>query len=78
MSLAQNAYIESFNGKLGAERLNERWFRTLQLAQKIIVAWRREYNEQRPHSSLNYLTPAEFSVSQRQQSINFLEHQANE
>ena len=74
----QNAYIESFNGKLRDECLNEHWFRSLHQARKIIAAWRRDYNEQRPHSSLNYLTPAEFAVSQRQHNIDFLEHQANE
>lgn len=74
----QNAYIESFNGKLRDECLNEHWFRNLSHARKIIPAWRRDYNEQRPHSSLDYLTPAEFAVIQRQQSIDFLEYQANE
>ena len=74
----QNAYIESFNGKLRDECLNEHWFRNLHQAQNIISAWRRDYNEQRPHSSLDYLTPAEFAVNQRQQSIDFLEHQVNE
>ena len=66
------------NGKLRDECLNEHWFRNLHQAQKIISAWRRDYNEQRPHSSLDYLTPAEFAVNQRQQSIDFLEHQVNE
>ena len=74
----QNAYIESFNGKLRDECLNEHWFRNLHQAQKIISAWRRDYNQQRPHSSLDYLTPAEFAVNQRQQSIDCLEHQVNE
>ena len=74
----QNAYIESFNGKLRDECLNEHWFRNLAHAKKVIAAWRQDYNEQRPHSSLNYLTPAEFAVNQRQHSIDFLEYQANE
>ena len=74
----QNADIESFNGKLRDECLNEHWFRNLAHAKKVIAAWRRDYNEQRPHSSLNYLTPAEFAVNQRQHSIDFLEYQANE
>jgi putative transposase len=74
----QNAYIESFNGKLRDECLNEHWFRSLRHAQKIIAAWRRDYNEQRPHSSLGYKTPAQFAVSQRQHSMNFLGHQVNE
>ena len=74
----QNAYIESFNGKLRDECLNEHWFRTLHQARTLITAWRRDYNEQRPHSSLNYLSPAQFAVGQRQHSMNFLEHQVNE
>jgi len=57
----QNAYIESFNGKFRDECLNEHWFATLAEARALIGAWRRDYNEQRPHSSLGYLTPAEFA-----------------
>ena len=74
----QNAFIESFNGKLRDECLNEHWFRSLRHAQQIIAAWRRDYNEQRPHSSLGYQTPAQFADSQRQHGIDFLEHQVNE
>jgi len=74
----QNAYIESFNGKFRDECLNEHWFRNLHHAKKLIAAWRRDYNEQRPHSSIGYLTPAEFAVNQRQHTIDFLGHQANE
>ena len=58
--------------------LNEYWFRNLHQAQKIIADWRTDYNEQRLHSSLDYLTPAEFAVNQRQHTIDFLEHQVNE
>jgi len=57
----QNAYVESFNGKLREECLRIHWFQNLFEARRIIRAWRREYNEERPHSSLNYLTPAEFA-----------------
>jgi putative transposase len=74
----QNAYIESFNGKLRDECLNEHWFRDLHDARTIISAWRRDYNEQRPHSALGYLAPAQFAASQRQHAIDFLEHQAGE
>lgn len=74
----QNAYIESFNGKLRDECLNEHWFRTLHQARTLIAAWRRDYNEQRPHSSLGYLSPAQFAMGQRQHSLDFLEHQVNE
>ena len=56
----QNAFIESFNGKFRDECLNEHWFVTLQEAQGVIEAWRREYNEERTHSTLGDVTPMEF------------------
>nr|WP_269766405.1 IS3 family transposase [Burkholderia ubonensis] len=61
----QNAYIESFNGKFRDECLNEHWFTTLAHARAPIAAWRQDYNEQRPHSALNYLAPAEFAAKHR-------------
>jgi putative transposase len=57
----QNAYIESFNGKFRDECLNEHWFLSMRHARKIIDAWRQEYNGERPHSSLGYLTPNRFA-----------------
>jgi putative transposase len=75
---AQNAYIESFNGRLRDECLNEHWFRVLQQARDIIAAWRPDYNEQRPHSALCYLTPAKFAADQRQHETESLEHLAGE
>jgi len=57
----QNAYIESFNGRLRDECLNANWFTSLTDARRKIETWRRDYNELRPHSSLNYLPPAEFA-----------------
>lgn len=56
----QNAFIESFNGKFRDECLNEHWFLTLQEAQLVIEAWRREYNEELTHSAIGNLTPMEF------------------
>ncbi len=56
----QNAFIESFNGKFRDECLNEHWFLTLQEAQLVIEAWRREYNEERTHSTIGNVTPQEF------------------
>lgn len=58
----QNGYIESFNGKFRDECLNEHWFTSLAQARAIVAAWRRDYNECRPHSSLDDLTPAEFAA----------------
>jgi len=63
----QNAYIESFNGKFRDECLNEHWFHSLAHARTIIQTWRNDYNEQRPHSMLGYMTPAEAAEQLRQQ-----------
>jgi putative transposase len=57
----QNAYIESFNGRLRDECLNEHWFTSVPHAQAIIEAWRREYNEERPKRGLGGLTPAQYA-----------------
>ena len=57
----QNAYIESFNGRLRDECLNEHWFTSLAHAQEIIEDWRRDFNEQRPKKGLGGLTPAEYA-----------------
>jgi len=61
----QNAYIESFNGKFRDECLNEHWFATLEQARAVIGAWRRDYNEVRPHSAIGNLTPAAFATRLR-------------
>ena len=59
----QNGRVESFNGKLREECLRASWFENLFDARRKIGAWQREYNEQRPHSSLGYQTPAEFATA---------------
>ncbi len=56
----QNAYIESFNGRLRDECLNEHWFLSLADARRTIEEWRIDYNRHRPHSSLGNLSPEEF------------------
>lgn len=56
----QNAFVESFNGKLREECLNEELFYDLSDAQAKIEAWRQDYNEHRPHRSLGQQTPTEF------------------
>ena len=60
----QNAYLEGFNGRLRDECLNASWFVTLQDARRKIEAWRRDYNERQPHSSLGYVPPQEFARAQ--------------
>jgi putative transposase len=57
----QNGRIESFNGKLRDECLRVSWFYNLWDARAKIARWREEYNQERPHSSLGYRTPAEFA-----------------
>jgi len=56
-----NAHVESFNATLRRECLNAHWFESLQDAQARIEAWRREYNESRPHRALQDRTPKEFA-----------------
>ena len=60
----QNARIESFHGRLREECLAVSWFQNLFDARRKIAAWRKEYNEERPHSSLGYKTPNEFAAAQ--------------
>jgi Transposase and inactivated derivatives len=61
----QNAYIESFNGRFRDECLNEHYFHTLAHARAVIAAWRLDYNETRPHSSIGRMPPAEFAALHR-------------
>ena len=61
----QNAYIESFNGKFRDECLNDHYFNTLAHARAVIAAWRRDYNEARPHSAIGRMPPAEFAARYR-------------
>jgi putative transposase len=57
----QNGYVESFNGRFRDECLNVNWFVNLADARRRIEDWRREYNGDRPHSSLAYRTPEEYA-----------------
>ena len=58
----QNGFVESFNGSLRDECLNETLFSSLSQARQQITAWRNDYNSQRPHSSLGNITPNEFAM----------------
>jgi hypothetical protein len=60
----QNARVESFHGRLREECLSVSWFQNLFDARRKIAAWRTEYNEERPHSSLGYKTPKEFAAAE--------------
>jgi putative transposase len=61
----QNGFVESLNGRLRDECLNEHLFRSLPAAQQIIEDWRIDYNHTRPHTSLGGLTPSEFATRSR-------------
>ena len=56
-----NCYVETFNGSLRDECLNVHWFETLDDARAIIEVWRRDYNETRPHMTLNNVAPEEYA-----------------
>lgn len=64
----QNAFIESFNGRLREECLNRCWFTSLPDARRQLERWRIDYNTERPHSSLGYRTPAEFAQGELPQA----------
>src|SRR5262249_48198027 len=59
-----NGFIESFNGRLREECLNQYYFTSLEDAREKLEAWRVESNERRPHSALGYLAPQEVALSQ--------------
>jgi len=64
----QNAFVESFNGRMRDECLNEHVFTTLTEARRIVEAWRIDYNTVRPHGRLGKLPPAVFGATRRSQS----------
>ena len=66
----QNAYVESFNGRLRDECLNEHWFTHLMHVRTVIETWRREYNEDRPKKALGGLTPSAYAKQLASTTIN--------
>lgn len=62
---SQNGCVESFNGRMRDECLNQHWFANIPHARRVIENWRKEYNDARPHSALGYLTPSEFAQQWR-------------
>jgi putative transposase len=67
----QNDFVESFNGRLRDECLNERLFTSYRHARNGIEEWRIDYNVNRPHTSLDGLTPLEFATrSAKDHSVN--------
>lgn len=66
-----NTYVESFNGRLRDECLNEHWFpHPLHAAQTVIETWRREYNEEQPKKALGGLTPSAYAKQLASTTIN--------
>jgi putative transposase len=61
----QNAFVESYNGRMRDECLNANWFLNVADARRKILEWRQDYNQQRPHSALGYRTPNEYAASLR-------------
>jgi putative transposase len=59
---AQNAFVESFHGRLRDECLDRHWFLGLADARRTVEAWRQDYNRARPHSALGYRSPEEFRL----------------
>jgi len=59
---AERAHVESFHGRLREECLAVSWFHNLFDARRKIAVWRKDHNEQRPHSSLGYRTPSKFAA----------------
>ena len=59
----QNGYVESFNGRMRDELLNESLFINLDQTRQLIGAWVADYNTARPHSSLGYKTPAAYAIT---------------
>ena len=77
----QNAFVESFNGRLRDELLNETLFTSLAHAREVLSAWREDYNTVRPHSGLGNLTPAAYAKasvpgSQRDGTLRYTEGSA--
>jgi len=62
----ENAFIESFNGRLRDECLNVHSFESIAHAQALIEEWRHDYNDQRPHGALGHLTPSEYAEQGQQ------------
>jgi putative transposase len=65
----QNAFVESFNGRLRDELLNETLFRSLSHARIVLEAWRVDYNTSRPHSRLGWLTPQAYAATRRSAAL---------
>jgi putative transposase len=66
----QNGFIESFNGRLRDELLNETLFSSLNRARAVLAIWQTDYNGSRPHSKLNWQTPSAFASTFNRRQAN--------
>ena len=67
----QNAFAESFNGRLRDELLNETLFRSLSHARAVLEAWRDDYHTNRPHSRLGWMSPAIYAEDRRSAALRY-------
>lgn len=65
----QNAFIQSFNGRLRDQLLNETLFRSLAHARAALETWRADYNTERPHSRLGWMTPETYAATRRSAAL---------
>jgi putative transposase len=72
----QNAFVESFNGRLRDELLNETLFRSLSHARTELAAWRTDYNTSRPHSRLGWLTPQAYAATRQSAALRSIDGSA--
>ena len=68
---AQNAFAESFIGRLRDELLNETLFRSLSHARAVLDVWRADYNTNRPHSRLGWMSPASYAADRRSAALRY-------
>ncbi len=73
----QNAFVESFNGRLRDELLNETLFRSVAHAGAELAAWRTDYNTSRPHSRLGWLTPQAYAATRRSAALRSIDGSAS-
>jgi len=73
---AQNAFAESFIGRLRDELLNETLFRSLPHARAVLETWRADYNDDRPHSRLGWMSPSIYAAARRSAALRYTDGSA--
>jgi putative transposase len=72
----QNAFAESFIGRLRDELLNETLFRSLPHVRAVLEAWRMDYNTERPHSRLGWMSPVTYAAARRSAALRYTDGSA--